>query len=402
MAVNYTTLQVQFGALLRISQKIETRQIHARDADNANYDRRLLVVANGFSTSDNEEATALAGLTSYLDDSEVEELKSRFSGWRSQVESQVDGLGLILGQDLDATPADKASAFIDYEYDEALADGTIAIVKRTGLLGALRRDMELNGQYVVACVVAFGALTAAAGNQGTLTATSATGESHCLGGTLTIECVDDTVDAPKFALSMELTKPLADGTKDIEADNQLTAEKSFQDGPTGITTLLTRPGLAAPTELTDVGACFSATSFSAPSGTDSNMGIFYVRTTRQASGPTWLIEFFADAAYTQKRGYKTSDTVLGNDTFTVILTGGTQITTTFSRVAANVQMPAAGNSAGASWDIDTPRKGDKWTRAITNDEAGLFSTKIGRAWRGSLPVSGASQWTDANAATVAM
>ena len=65
-------------------------------------------------------------------------------------------------------------------------------------------------------------------------------------------------------------------------------------------------------------------------------------------------------------------------------------------------MPATGDTADAQWDIETPRLGDKWTRSLTNDYAGVFATKILKLWRASLPIAGANLWTDANAADVSM
>src|SRR3990167_5987302 len=128
MAINYTTLQVQVGALLRMSRKIEAKLINARDADNANYDRRLLTAASGFSTSDNEEARVYSAIVNgFLDGGEVPNLESRFRSLRAAIENQAEGLGHILAQDLDANEDDLSSAFIDYLYDPDLTDGTITI-----------------------------------------------------------------------------------------------------------------------------------------------------------------------------------------------------------------------------------------------------------------------------------
>ena len=405
MAINYTTLQVQVGALLRMSRKIEAKLINARDADNANYDRRLLTAASGFSTSDNEEARVYSAIVNgFLDGGEVPNLESRFRSLRAAIENQAEGLGHILAQDLDANEDDLSSAFIDYLYDPDLTDGTITILRRTGLLGALRRDMELAAisQYVTPNVITIGALTAAAGNVGTLTATSASAEGHCPTGTLTIECVNERVSTTEFSASIEITVPFPDGTKIITGDNLVRAEKSWQDGPTGITMVITRSGLAAPTELTDADALFATTSFTTPRSSDSDRGVFYVRVTRQATAPIWLIEFFADQGYTRKVGHRTETGTVGTAAGTTVMNGGTSITTTFSMANADTAMATAGETATASWDIVNPRIGDKWTRSLSNDEAGLFSTKIMKLWRGSLPGTGANLWTDANASSISM
>jgi len=405
VAVNYTSLQVQFGALLRIARKIEARMIHARQADNANYDRRLLVAANGFATTDTDEAKALAHYTSWLDDTEVAILRDRFVSFRSAIEDKDSGLGMILKNDLLASAEDIAAPWIRYKYDNTLTDGTIAILRREGIFGALRRDMELAAisQYVVTNVVTFGALTALSGNLGLLTATSASAESHCPSGTLVIECVSETVHRCEMKLQIELgTAMLPDGTSLIFGDNVLRAEKSWQDGPTGITCVLTRSGLASPTTVVDEGGCFSAETFATPHGSDCDLGNYYVRTTRQAAAPIWLIEFFADSARTRKVGRHTEAAGAGNVAISVTLSNGTVFTANFERTAAGVEMPATGDTADAQWDIETPRLGDKWTRSLTNDYAGVFATKILKLWRASLPIAGANLWTDANAADVSM
>lgn len=404
MAINYTTLQVQFAALLVIARKQAMRKEHALLSDNANYDRRLLVQASGFSTSDNQENVVLGNVMDWLNDSELPAMRDRIADLRSAcIEDREQGLAKIIMEDLGLSESDLGtSEFIDYVYDSSLTDGTIAIKERRGILGALRRDMELAaiGQYVTANAVGFGAFTALAANVGTLAVTSMTGESHCPAGTLYFECVDDTVDAPKLAVNLIQTVEAWDGRTFLAGDNRLTCEKSWQDGPTGITCVLTRSGLASPTEVADASNLFATVSFGTPKERDSNKGIFYIRVTRQ-NEPDWLIEFFADAAFTRKVGHFTSDGVAGTETFTAqALNGGTTVTFTFSRANAAAAMAAVGNTATATYNILTPRLGDKWYRATTNNDAGNFSTCIRELWPGSLPIAGANLWTDALAAAL--
>jgi hypothetical protein len=405
MPINYTTLPIQIATMLRMARKIHALQIQQRDASNANYDRRLLIQANGLSTSDDQEAKVFGGFLAWLDGAAVPNERALFASLRAKIESQLDGLGKIIAEDLAASADERGRAWIDYEYDSDLTDGTIAIKQRHGLWGLLYRDMAAaaNSQYITANAISFGSFTAGSGNNGTLTATSRSGASHVLTGTARVECVDDTVDRPQFRVTLTPTLPRADGVVAIEGDNLLTAGKSWEDGPTGLTMTLTVSGLAAPTEAGDNGNIFSSTSIASPKEADSNKGIFYITVTRQASAPIWLVEVYRDSARTEKVGRATTDGTTGTAVLTITCNGGSIITTTFDKAAANTALPSAGNSdADISFDIDTPHVGDFWTFTTTSDDAGNYATKIAQLWPATLPTSGSNLWTDANASSISM
>lgn len=404
MAINWTTLQVQLAQELRILRKREAAWINFKFADNANYDKRLYVAANAYSTSVNEEANALSTGYAHLDGVQVPGMAALWSAYRGNIENEKGFFG-ILANDIELlSDSDKAAGAIAYVYTDT--DGVIAISERNGYWGALRRQMLAEGYYIVANGVTYGTFTAANGNVGTLAATSMSGANHQLTGTLIFECVDDTVDAPKLSVRLKYTTPWPDGTEIVEADNLLECEKSFEDGPTGLTTVLTRSGLASPTEAGDDGNMFSSSAIATPAEADSNKGKIYIKVTRQAVSPIWLIQWYrTDALLASDLVQQaTTDTTAGTYSVDMTGAGGQRFTSTFNRANADAHLASAGNSdSDITFDIGSPRLGDKWTRVATNDEAGVYATKLAHAWHVSLPNAGATaQFTDANANSVSM
>lgn len=400
MAVDYATLQVQFGALLQVMRKREALLEHVLRASDVNHDRRLLAKANGFGTDDTEEARALGQQLAHLDGSAGPSISGVWTAYRSQIEDPNDFFGILIA-DIPASADDRSAGAISYEY-EAI-DGAISISARVGILGALRADMLAQGQYVLANGVVFSPIVAASGNRGELQVDSISGESHCLTGTVVLEVTGETVDAPTLSLSNELGDRLPDNVDVILADNDVTVEKSFEDGPTGITVTLSRPKLNPPDETGDDGNMFANVQIATPAESDMNGGVLQVKVTRQAASPIWLIEFYNSSARTGKVGSTTTDGTTGTFAIDLTLQNGTRFQADFDRAAAAIQLPAATNTDNdISYDIKTPREGDRWTIPVANDGVGNYSTKIGQAWRASLPVSGSSQWTEANAASVAV
>jgi hypothetical protein len=400
MGLTYASIPTQLGTVLIVSDSLKKFYEHAALASNAAHYARVLSKTNGFGLSDTEEKNAYTTLAGYLQNTLAAKIASEWQAWRSQVESDAGFFGLLKA-DLSASDEKDAGGAIDYDYEDI--DGAIAIIARNGIWGALRREMLADSYYVTPNVIGVGSLTAKSGNRGTLTKTSMAGVSHTLAGTLIITVADEDVTAPKLKLAIELPLPLPDGTLIVEADNYLTCEKSHEDGPTGLTTVLTRSGLAAPTESGDGGAIFSSTSFSTPKTGDMNGGVIYVRVVRQASN-VWLIEWYNNSDRTTKVG--SDSTISGTSGTSAIdktLKNGTRFQSTFDIAAAHAALPNVNDEDNdITFDIKTPRLGDRWTVALTNDGAGKFATKLSHMRRVSLPESGSNLFTDslADAITV--
>jgi len=394
MPLNYTLLPTQLGAYLKNLRKLEAQLEHALRASAATHNRRLLSQANGLRQTDTEEARAYGKQLAFFDSTLAPGISSLWQQFRDQMESLEDLFG-ILAVDIPISEDDKAASPLAIEYEYEDINGAISIAKRKGVWGALYNDMVAFTEYVTANVITFGTFTAKSGNRGTLTVGSMTGRPHALTGTLVLEVVDESVDAPKLSVVNELTNPLPDLSTFVKADRDLQCEKSFEDGQVGLVMTINRDGLTTPTESGDNGNIFSATSIATPKEGDMNGGTLQGRVTRMAVAPIWNIEFFNSSARTTKVGGTTADTTTGTVALDVTLQNGTRFQSTFDRAAAHALLPAATNNDNdIQFDIKTPRIGDRWTRTITNDEAGNFSTKLAKLRRVHLPTSGVNLWTD--------
>lgn len=400
MALNHTTHQVQLGAIFKVARKIKNFIDDCLNASDASDDRRLLSVSNGFAQSDNDQAKIYGRHVGHFDGAKIGALRGLWTGYRALFESGADYGGLIR-KAIGMSAEEIAGGAITYDYEDIA--GQISIIGRRGLWGALYRAFDEDDYKVTANVIGFGTFTAGAQNRGAiLTVTSMTGLSHALPGTLRLICTDESVTAPKLSLVNVLDPVMPDGTAEVAADNEITPEKAYQDGPTGISCTLTRPGLGAPVESGDGGAMFASTTISTPKTADMEGGVLYVRVVRQTD-PDFLIEFYNSSARTRKVGSTTVDGTSGTVAIDYTLQNGTRFQTTFDKAAAATALASVGDEdADITFDIQTPRLGDTFYRAVTNDYAGNFSTLLALLRRASLPVAGTNLYTDSNAANVSV
>jgi len=403
MALTFLSIQTQFGALLQMLRKWEARWEHATRADGSTFDRRLLTQTNGFTTTDTEESRALGRLLNLLDTAQASRAAAGFTGLRTEIENLLGFFGVIDADSAVINDDDREASPIAIQYIHSVVGGVVSIRERIGILGALRREMEQAGEFVVANGVTFagGDIVAAFGNSGLLTATTMIGDSHTLTGDIVLTCINESVSAPKFSVEIDRTNDLV-GLGIIEADEDVTAEQAYTEGISGLTLLLTRSGLAAPVESGDDGNMFASSTIETPADTDMNSGVLQVKVTRNASAPDFTIEFFNNSARSTKVGEVTVTGVTGTTPIDKTLNNGTRFQSTFSKVNAAAALLAGQSDNDISFDIKTPRLGDRWTRGVVNDEAGEFSSRVAHGWRLALPTSGSSQWTDSLAAPVSV
>ena len=404
MSLNYgSDAETQFGEILSILSKRGDLIDHVGRGDDANFDRRLLVVTNGFDVTDTVESAVHANIVNRLDDVDLPLLQSNI---RSARDSMIfgrtvtnPGLAYLWLKALGLQGKLAPTTGVEYIFDESFTDGTVAILQRKGIIGEVRNDMELtvNSQRITANGVTFGAFTPKQNNVGLLTLTTMTGESHVPSSTFNLICNNNSATRPEFDVSIALSRiqKLWSGEDIFEGRRVLTAEKAWEDGFTGLSLEFTRTGLASPTVI-DADALFSSESVATPHDGDSDIGVFHIRVTRQSGEPRWLIECFADSSLTTKTGRVTTNSGSGNITLVLTCNNGSALTFDFQRTTADAAMAAPGNiSTPNSFDIDNPREGDHWTRTVTNDEVGNFATlmmKLGI--RMSLPVTGTNLWLD--------
>lgn len=279
---------------------------------------------------------------------------------------------------------------IIYEYNEELLNSTgqVSVIRFGGILGKLRTQMSADNEHIRENVVTLGAITAVSGNTGQLTElTVGGGRSHALTGKLRMHCVDDTVGRTKLTLDNVLTEMLPNGDEMRSGDNQITVGTDYDDGPTGIALQIRYVALV---ESGDNGNIVSAPDWDTPNETDSDKGKLYLKVTRvHATGPTppiWLLEWYNNANRQVENlvGSSTSNSITGTEVIT-IPGQESNLSFTFDRAAANTLLPSVGNTdQDIMWDLKVPRVGEEWTKTVTNDEAGLFATKVAKTWPATL------------------
>lgn len=399
------TITTQLGAELIILRKLHALREHARLADNANYNRRLLSRTNGYGDTDNEEAKTKANAVNYFDDVMVANLEEQYRGYRDVVEDAEAGFFYVLAAEIAAAKEDIEAAPLEYDHEDT--DGVITIKERRGMWGAFVRWMELNGHYVVANVVTPGSLTAGPGVVGDLTGTTLTFKGHCPSGVFTFKCTNGSVSTPEFSVSLKIDtgSKLADGTERIDAASRLTLEKAFSDGETGCNgVVLTRTKLTAPDKTGDANDILTNMEFGSPQDADCDGGVFYV-TVQRLADDQWVIRFFDNSGrVTGAVGAFPTSGTSGSVSLSGVLAGGTTVSFDFDKTEAHAQLPDVTDiDDDISFDIDTPRAGEEWTLAVTNDYAGVFQTKLLHVRRISFPTSGAGTLvTDSLATSVAV
>jgi hypothetical protein len=395
--MDYPNTFAQLGAELRNLRKTEALFEQSHFADNALYSKRLLTGA--YSSSVNEEEIAATNGKYDLENNSTPAVQAIHSSQMSTFETSFFP---VLDVELSTSDSDKAAGAIQYVYDSSLTNGQVAILNRNGRFGALRKQMLADAQTVVGCTLSYGAFVTTNSNTGAISTATSTmvGADHTLSGTVIFECVDDTVDAPKLSITNYLAKKLVDGTEKITADNLLTVGKSYQDGPTGLTCSVVLGTIA---ETGDTGNMISASTVTTPTESDSNKGYVYIYVERQAADPTWLIQWYSDAALT--RLVAQSEQNAGGGTVAVSMTGASGMIVAFPFHAgnANTYLPATGNNGTVTLNIGSPRIGNTWKKTVTNDYAGNFATKLAKRYRVSLPsATPAGSISDALASSVAM
>jgi hypothetical protein len=400
------TISTQLGAELINLRKIHALREHVRLADNANYNRRLLVRSNGYSTSDNEEARALANTINYFDDNLRQTLEAEYRNLRDLMQDPEDGFFSVLAAEILASKEDVEAAPIVYEHEDV--NGAILIKERRGLWGAFVRWAELNGHYAVANVVTPGTLTAGPGNVGELEGTTETFKGHTPSGVFTFKCTREDVGAPKFSVSLKIDtgSVLADGTARRDAASELQAERAFSDGVTGCDgVVLTRPGLADPSEFNDDDDLIANMAFTNPGSGDFDEGGSIYMFIERLADDNWMIAFYNNSGRaTGAAGSFLATGTSGSVTISGVLFGGTSVSFDFDKAAADAALTGVGDTDDDIYfDIKTPREGESWTLAVTNDYAGKFSTKLLHVAPVSLPTSGGgTQFTDSLADSVSV
>lgn len=365
-----------------------------------NYFRTMIQSSGYYDVADVEDFRAIGLDVSHYDTVMLPNLRQIFRSYRSVIQSQAGWSG-VLAREINMRDADKAVLnYILYGY-ENINLGEINVIDRRGPLGALYKQMQLDGQVIVSNYVESGTLTEVGICRGDLSESITDQDvflSNCHTGVLSFRCVNESTTAPQMQVTNTLAPNsaaaalsigLPDGTTLINGENLLTVNKSYDDMRLGITGMvLTRPGLASPTVSGDNGSTplLSSVSIASPYDGDCYKGQFYVRITRQAPGSaTWKIEYFADSGETIKVHGTTATGTSGSVVVAETLNAGSVVTFTLNKANAATVLTSTGDDITITIDIRTPRVGDEWTMTTTNHYLGKAATLISMLWPGTLP-----------------
>jgi len=395
MAVDYTNTFTQLGAEMKVIRKTEALWVQSHFSSDAAYSKRLL--DSSYSSSNDNEDNAQSRGKIFLEDNVTPSLTSLHS---SQVSSFEDRFFPVLDDELDTSQTDIDAGAISYIYT-VTGSGEVSIKERTGRLGALRRQMITDSKEIQENTVSLGALATIGTNTGVLSLTTATGEDHCLPGNILLEVINDTVGATTFSVQLKLTTPIIGGDKNgiINADNALTLGQTMEDGWTGATL---KVDLGSVVEAGDNGNFFSSTTITSAKSGDTDNGKIYIKVSRQATAPIWLIEYYSDGSLSTLEGTQTADGTSGTVAVSITGSAGTVFASTFSKTNAHADMASAPDSdSDITFDIVNPRLGDRWKIPVTNNEGGNFATKLARTlgYRASLSSDGSPTETDSLAAS---
>jgi hypothetical protein len=355
-----------------------TRKINSSWPGSGNpYFKSVLNVAYANTTQDPD--TAETASKNALTDEMEEDLRSVHERRKSTVLDAIVLPYLAKKMQLDQGTIDEGP--FTYEYDQELlsSTGQVSVSRRGGILGKLYSQMSADSESIRVNGVTIGAIAALPG-----------GRSHALSGRLTMHCVDDTVGRTLLTLDLVLDEKLTDGTETRGADNRITVDTDYEDGPTGVTLQIRYVDLV---ETGDNGNVLSAPDWDQPNEDDGDKGKLYLRLTRidptPNGGNNWLWEWFKNAnrAVEELVG---SRMVTGTSGSVPVAIPGTRsnLSFTFDKAAAATLLPAIGNQdSDLMLDLKVPRFGDTWTKTVTNDYAGLYATKIAKTWPVSLNVA---------------
>lgn len=357
------------------------------------------VLNNVFSNASQDPDAAETAAKTFLEEGHEADYAATHNRWK---ESALDGILVpFLGKKMDLDEGTVAEGAIVYEYDDDLRGltGQTTVTRRGGVLGNLERFMVAASETIRTNGVVLGAVTAQlSGNRGVLTETTVGGgRSHALSGTLVMHCINEAIGRTEFSIENRLANKLPTGEETIEGDNTVLVTGispsgvDYEDGPLGVTLQLR---YAAFVETGDGGNIISGFAWTNPSDEDSDHGIIYMRIKRVTVADTvngiFTVELFRGANMALAENFIGSKPIKSVSGTEVVSIPGSvsDFTFTFDRAAANTALPSVGNEDNdIEFDQQVPREGDVWTKTVTNDETGIFSTKIAKVWRASLNVA---------------
>jgi len=346
----------------------------------------------------------------------------RWDDFVSYVLAGSDAFTAYIADFLELSSEDVAEgAGVEYGYDTTTIPGQVLISDRFGAFASMRLSMQeesvAGAQSVAQATKTIGNLVAVSSNQGHiwgegLPAASASVltlalDEHAFSGTLKLRCTQDTPGSTLLSvqnvLAEEFVQPMEgqSSAKQIEADNDATVSKRFQDGPTAVdfTANYGASGVNIPALSGDDGTILSGLTLTGINATDTDIGKIYVtiertKTTAIDGSDEFTMSVYSNSGRTLLRGSDTFTAIVGTDTFSITLTGGAIFAGNFEQANADTKLPNKGDTDNdIECDLRIPRVGDKWEVALIVTHASRLNRKIGQRTGGSLPATGSPTFT---------
>jgi len=329
-------------------------------------DLRLLVVQDYLGQTDDvfpltspEAQKSLQAFIELVGDT-LDALNSEFSSARG--EAQTSFIRTRMKEFLETTQ----SAVIDVSED--VDEDNNVTVTRTGILAELvdaMLDDSVDQPYTVPNTQAVTATVADIENVGVGVLTKTFNETYSYNGRVTLVCTDETIGSEKFSVTL-----IEDGTnRVIEAANSLIVKASFVSSDLGLSASLAR----TIAESNDGGNQLSAYVINGETDSNTDNGVLYLDLYDTAG--TRTVDVYSDAARTE---LVATGSLLGDGTITLNEAN-------VSGLTGSVAVVYASDDGDIEIDLQVFKIGDEFRFSMTNDEAGVIATLVGRAWKISLP-----------------
>jgi len=261
-------------------------------------------------------------------------------------------------------------------YDYTVNSNGAVSLEYDGILRTIFDAMTADAKTLLQNTVAAGALTAATGNTGTLSATTNTPHEHCYDGdVITVRCLKG-LDSTRETFIVE-SKYLG------RAANVLTVEEDWIDARLGIALKLDRTIIDADAGVAGGAAQVGTWALNGETSSNTDSGVLYGSISQVAGTDyiyLWTSAADRDAADTTSSTLVASGSVLD-------VGGGETVTLTQQNSSGLSGSVIITYAADRNFDVDLQVcvEGDRWTIALTNDYAGKLHTAIGHLWHISLP-----------------
>ena len=248
-------------------------------------------------------------------------------------------------------------------------DSGIITITRSGLLVELKDAMEdesvAGAQTVIRNTVASASLSSDPDNVGFGGVVISNIEEYVENGTVILTCTDETIGSETFSVSQRV----AGSNQIINAANDLVVARLFRSVDIGVQIVINR----SLSETNDAGNQLAGYSFSGETDDNTDNGLLYVNLTDVAG--TRTVDVYKDSIRTLKVA---SGSRVGDGTITLGQVNASGLT-------GSIVVIFTVDDIDITIHLNPFKIGDEFRFELTNDEAGVIQTVVGRTWKMVLP-----------------